>query len=274
MTIITLTTDFGIQDEYVGVLKGVICGIDSHARVIDITHHIPAHDVVGAAYVLKSAFACFPAGSVHAAVVDPGVGTSRAIVAARLADHMFIAPDNGLLAPLIDTYGVDELIRVQNRTFFREPLSRTFHGRDIFAPVAAHLSKGVALREFGPPLEPGRLKSLNFPPPRLNADGRLEGHVVWVDRFGNLITDIHSGLIMTLAHTGEAELFVNAGGMTLRGLVSSYTQGAQNEPVAIIGSRDCLEIAVNQGSAQKVLSMGTGAPVHVFTEPKPMMRSS
>jgi S-adenosyl-L-methionine hydrolase (adenosine-forming) len=270
MTIITLTTDFGIQDEYVGVLKGVILGIDPEARVVDISHHIAAHDVVGAAFLLKSVFAWFPAGSIHAAVVDPGVGTRRAIVAARLAGHVFIAPDNGLLNPLIDTYGVDELVSVQNSAFFSQPLSRTFHGRDIFAPVAAHLAGGTALREFGPALEPSQLTTLNWPRPHIDADGRLEGHVVWVDRFGNLVTDIHDDLIKALAPEGNgADLRIHAGGMTLHGLASSYAQALEGEPVAIIGSRDCLEIAVNQGSAEKLLSMGKGSPVQVLPRKQP-----
>src|SRR5690606_13412731 len=139
MAIITLTTDFGTQDEYAGVLKGVIAGIAPETRIIDISHCVAAHDISGAAFLLKSAFPWFPAGSSHVAVVDPGVGSSRTIVAAQVAGHYFIAPDNGLLIPLLDAHGVDALIAVEARRHFRRPLSRTFHGRDSFAPVAARL---------------------------------------------------------------------------------------------------------------------------------------
>ncbi len=264
MAVISLTTDFGTRDEYVGVLKAVICGINPQALVIDITHHIAPHDVAGAAFMLKSTFTWFPIASIHVAVIDPGVGGTRAIVAARVAGHYLIAPDNGLLAPLIDEYGVDELIAVQTRAFFKQPLSRTFHGRDIFAPVAAHLSLGVAMRDFGPPIDRMQLTDLAWPRPHVDADGTLHGHVVGVDRFGNLITDIGYDHLKAAAHSGGGRgLRIHAGGRTIEGLISSYGQGPEGVPAAILGSRDCLEIAVNQGSAEKLLSIGKGAPVEV-----------
>ncbi len=264
MAIITLITDFGTRDEYVGVLKGVIGGIAPETRIIDITHHIPAHDICGAAFLLKAAFPWFPAGSIHMAVVDPGVGSARAIVAAQTAGHFFIAPDNGLLIPLIDAHGSDALIAVEARRYFREPFSRTFHGRDIFAPVAARLSLGAALREFGPPIDRTRLNGLSWPQAHIDENGCLHGHVVWVDRFGNLITDLQHAQLEAVAAAGDGKsLHIHVAGRIIKGLASCYSEVPEGAPAAIIGSRECLEIAVNRGSAESMFALGRGAPVLV-----------
>jgi S-adenosylmethionine hydrolase len=252
MSIITLLTDFGIEDEYVGVVKGVILSIAPSAKIIDITHQIDPQDLVQAAYTIKFYYRYFSRGAVHAVVVDPGVGTFRAIIALEVRDHIFLAPDNGVLTLLLDTEPIDSIIRVNNTDYFLEPVSRTFHGRDIFAPVAAHLAKGVALQKFGPPADLKELVRLPIEYPTLSEKGELMGFIVSIDRFGNLITniDLVSFEKFSRAETGKTpEIQIGRGRIT--GLSGSYEDVKPQNPLAIIGSRGCIEIAVNGGSARR-----------------------
>jgi S-adenosyl-L-methionine hydrolase (adenosine-forming) len=260
MAVITLLTDFGLQDEYVGVLKGVIAGINPAATVIDICHSIAPQDVVSAAYMLKAVFAFFPRGTIHVAVVDPEVGSRRDIVAVACDGHIFLAPDNGLLGPLLADTVPQGGYQVENQSLFRQPVSQTFHGRDIFAPVAAHLSMGLPLKAVGRPLEIGGLRMLDIREPRTLSENTVEGEVVAVDRFGNLITNIRSRHLSALG-TGTLRTMVR--GRTILNLTPAYVQGSTNEPLAIIGSRDCLEIAVNRGNAAALLQVAQGEIVHV-----------
>lgn len=258
--IITLLTDFGLTDEYVGVLKGVICGISPSAVIIDVTHGIAPQNVVAAAYTLKAAYRYFPQGTIHVAVVDPGVGTARDIVAVRCDGHLFLAPDNGMLMPILKEHGPDEGCRVENQKWFRHPVSPTFHGRDIFAPVAAHLSQGLSLKALGRPLDFDKLQPLCVQGPRLDPSGVLEGEIVGVDRFGNLITNISS---RHLSELGTGKLDILLGDRTIPAMTRTYAQGKTGEILALIGSRDCLEIAVNGESASDVLNMTHGEAVRI-----------
>jgi S-adenosyl-L-methionine hydrolase (adenosine-forming) len=260
MSIITLLTDFGIMDEYVGVLKGVIRCIDPTAVIIDVTHGIAPQNVVAAGYTLRAAYDYFPKGSIHVAVVDPGVGTSRDIVALRCAGYLFLAPDNGLLAPILEEFTPEEGYRVENESLFRHPVSPTFHGRDIFAPVAAHLSRGLPLRDLGCPLELDKLQPLRVRKPRIDPSGVLEGEIVGVDRFGNLITNLSSQYLSTL---GTGRLDILLGERIITGVVRTYAQGGIGEILAIVGSRKCLEIAVNGASASKILNLTHGDSVRI-----------
>ena len=171
MGMITLLTDFGTQDEYVGVVKGVIIGINPKARIVDITHGIPPQNVTTAAYTLLAAFPFFPRGTVHMAVVDPGVGTQRRIIAASSDGHVFLAPDNGLLRPVLRAFPPDEIYQVQNEDLFRHPVSRTFHGRDIFAPLAARFSLGLPMKASGRPMALSEVQDLTAQEPRLTSSG-------------------------------------------------------------------------------------------------------
>jgi S-adenosylmethionine hydrolase len=265
MAVITLLTDFGLQDEYVGVLKGVIAGINPAATVIDICHGIAPQDVVSAAFTLKAAFACFPRGTIHVAVVDPEVGSPRDIVAVASEGYIFLAPDNGLLGPVLADASPQSGYRVENQSLFRHPISQTFHGRDKFAPVAAHLSLGLPLKAVGRPLEISGLRMLNICEPNMLTAGAVEGEVVAVDRFGNLITNIHSRHLSAL---GAGTLHIMVRGQSIRNLAHTYAQGPVNEPLAVIGSRDCLEIAVNQGSAAELLHAAQGETVYVKVDQK------
>ncbi len=260
MAVITLLTDFGITDEYVGVLKGVICGINPGALVIDVTHGIAPRNVAAAAFTLKAAYRYFPQGTIHVAVVDPGVGTERDIVAVHCQGHLFLAPDNGLLAPILAEHAPVEGYRVENRGWFRHPVSSTFHGRDVFAPVAAHLSRGLPLKALGRPLKLHTLQPLDVQEPRFDPSGVLEGQIVGVDQFGNLITNISREHLSAL---GTGKLDILLGDRTITAMTRTYAQGRAGEILALIGSRDCLEIAINGDSASDALNLTHGAAVRI-----------
>jgi S-adenosylmethionine hydrolase len=260
MAIITLLTDFGVQDEYVGVLKGVILGTNPSATIVDISHAIGAQNISAAAHTLKASYPYFPQGTIHVAVVDPGVGTRRAIIAVHSDGHLFLAPDNGLLTPIVRQAKSVTIHRVDNEALFLHPVSRTFQGRDIFAPVAGHLSKGFSLDALGPVVGMDSVVLLEEIEPPLVSSGEIVGKVVAVDRFGNLITNIHA---KELAALGSSQLGITAGDVTIGGLADSYAQGDPDRPIAILGSRDCIEIAINLGNAARVLEMGVGGVVRV-----------
>lgn len=264
MAIITLLTDFGTHDEYAGVLKGVILTINPAATLVDLTHHIAAQDVQQAAYILKSAFGYFPEGTIHLSVVDPGVGSGRSIIAARHSGHHFIAPDNGLLSALWEPEEPAEVVRVENGALFLHPVSKTFHGRDIMAPAAAHLSLGRPLKELGPPVDPRRMVVSVLPQPGFNELGQLEGEVIAVDGFGNLITNIQANHLTAPPEAGTIRrIVIEAGTSRIYGLSDCYSQVAAGTVLAVMGSRNCLEIAVNRGRADQYLRIGKGAPVRV-----------
>lgn len=269
MAIITLLTDFGTQDEYVGVVKGVILGVNPAATLVDITHEIAAQDVAGAAHTMAAAYTYFPEGSIHLVVVDPGVGSDRQIIGIRTNGHLFLAPNNGVLSMVIDRYPIDDIVSVTNEHYFRHPVSYTFHGRDIFAPVAGHLSLGVELGAMGPRLPDHRIVRLDTPLPEKDFRGRLEGKIIAgkiikIDRFGNLITDIHRRhMEPMLLNNKKASLVIEAGDRSIRGLAESYAHVPLGEPLAIVGSRNSLEIAVRQGNAAEVLKLRRGDTVWI-----------
>jgi len=264
MAIITLLTDFGLADEYVGVMKGAILAVNPAAVIVDICHHIPPQDVGAAGRMLAASFAVFPAGSIHVAVVDPGVGSSRAIVALQAGGHFFIAPDNGLIAWVVQRHRPEQLVRIHNQRWFRLPLSQTFHGRDIFAPVAGHLSLGVGLSQFGPAFGQEDLVVLAQPDQPQSGVGHLAGEVSDVDRFGNLITTVDGRHLSDFQRRDPtATLCITIGSVRIMGLASAYADVAVGEWVALVGSRGLLEVAVNGGSAAQRLGCGRGAGVTI-----------
>jgi S-adenosylmethionine hydrolase len=249
--IITLTTDFGLFDPYVGIMKGVILGIAPEAVLVDITHDVPAQDVVAGALALEAVCEFFPAGTIHVAVVDPGVGSGRAAVAVETEFCYFVGPDNGLFTAALARALLSRAVRLTNPAYHRRPVSATFHGRDIFAPVAAHLAAGAAFETLGDPLT--ELVTLDLPRPVARADS-LELHVVHVDRFGNLITDLTADSF--ILDFGRARLHI--GGREIVGISRTYADAAQGQPVACFGSSGRLEIGVRDGSAAETLRAGTG----------------
>ncbi|HEY3351783.1 MAG TPA: SAM-dependent chlorinase/fluorinase [Polyangia bacterium] len=254
--IITLLSDFGTADAYVAAMKGVILGLAPAARLVDVTHEIPPQDVFRGALVLREAAGSFPAGTVHLAVVDPGVGTAREPILIDTPTARFVGPNNGVL-----TLAAQPPLRVHQLTepaLRREPASATFHGRDVFAPAAAYLARGVPAAAFGPPLDDARLVRLALPRPRREG-AVLCGEVIHVDRFGNLVTSIRAA---DLERAGS-RLRIEAGGEVIMGLSRTYGEAAPGALLALIGSGGFLEVAVRDGSGAARLGLGRGAPVRV-----------
>jgi S-adenosyl-L-methionine hydrolase (adenosine-forming) len=265
MPAISLLTDFGLSDAYVGIMKGAILSKAPNAAIVDISHRISPQDLVQAAYLIDSAYRFFPKATVHVVVVDPGVGSSRAIIALETDGYYFLAPDNGVLTRIIEKTTVGAAVKVENQRFFHETVSRTFHGRDVFAPVSAFLALGGDIRELGPCIALGDLVHLPLPIPRITKSGELIGAVIDIDRFGNLITNIEEGLIQALCESrGSTAVIVGIGGSKIYGMQGSYAGVAPGAGLAIIGSRGTLEISVNRGSARDFFSTTIGDAVMVL----------
>ncbi|MSQ26159.1 MAG: S-adenosyl-l-methionine hydroxide adenosyltransferase [Dehalococcoidia bacterium] len=263
--IVTLTTDFGLRDSYAGAMKGVILSILPAATVIDITHNVPPQDVRHGAFVLAGVAAAFPRGTVHVAVVDPGVGTRRRAIAVGAGGQTFVGPDNGVLSVALGLAGAGNSARrvplpkgargveLTNLRFHLPRVSATFHGRDIFAPAAAHLANGVALGSLGVAI--AQVRALGLPGVRRRADRSVSGVVAHVDGYGNLVTNIAA------ADLPKGAVQVTVAGKTIRGLSRNFTQGGPL--LAIVGSYGLLEIAVRNGSAAQALGVKRGSRVTV-----------
>ncbi len=254
---ITLTTDFGLKDPWVGSMKGVILSINPEARVVDITHLVSAHNMVEAAFIIASSVRFFPQGTVHLAVVDPGVGGRRRPIVVETEDYLFVGPDNGIFTEALKREKVKRAIHITGREYMLPSVSHTFHGRDIFAPVAAHLSGGVEPQRLGPVLD--TLERLTLPAPSVAGD-IVEGEVIYVDSFGNLVTNIDDAL---LRRPASHNLKVEIRGVTIEGLAESYEEGSDGGPVAILGSTGYLEIAFYRERADATLGACPGERVAV-----------
>ncbi len=261
MSIITLTTDFGLADGYVGTMKGVILGIDPTATIVDISHDIAPQDVREAAYTLYTAYPYFPQGTIHVVVVDPGVGSERRAIALRMPQATFVAPDNGALSYVVAGERVEEIVHLTNPRHHLSPVSHTFHGRDIFAPAAAHLARGIRLAELGEPLTD--IVTFPLPRPQVRPDGVVVGQVIHVDRFGNLTTSI-----MPKDWTDRLlrEGIIEIKGQSIRGIANNYAEGTPGKLQALIGSSNHLEIAVSGGSAAQSLEAEVGDEVLLKVE--------
>lgn len=252
--LITLITDFGTSDWYVGCMKGVILSREANCTIVDITHEIPLGDLFSAAWVLSQSVHCFPKGTVHLVVVDPGVGTSRALLAARAGGFFFVGPDNGVLSLALGLYPEVEVRCIQNQEIMLQPPSPTFHGRDVFAPAAAYLAKGGDLGSLGPELT--HWVRLQEPPLKMG-EGLVEGRVVYLDRFGNGITNIAQGDLSELLQAGHLRVLVGDF-LVLDSLKRTYGEVLPGEPLALIGSSGFLEIAVREASAKDKLNFQAG----------------
>ncbi len=246
MPILTLLTDFGLHDHYVAAVKGVILGIAPKVTIVDITHQVARHDILQAAVVLRQVFDCFEPGTTHVAIVDPSVGTARAIVVARYSGRFVLAPDNGLISFVHRDFVLEELRLVQNPALLRKTPSATFQGRDIFAPVAAHIARTDRLTDVGPATD--KLALLAIPPAAVAADGRIRGQVLYIDQFGNAMTNIPLADLERAARR-RSTLSVKVAGCDAGPLCRTYADVAPGAPLALIGSANTLEIAVNRGHA-------------------------
>jgi S-adenosylmethionine hydrolase len=257
MGVITLTTDFGTSDWFVGTMKGVILSVNPSAAIVDITHELPAGDIHAGAFALTACHAFFPRGPVHVAVVDPGVGSERDAIVLRTRNHVFVGPDNGVLSLATDAQEVLAIHRIENKTLFRNPVSSSFHGRDVFAPVAAHLCRGTPIQKVGPRVKD--FVKLNPPLPRAGKDS-IRGEVIYVDRFGNAITNIDSRMLSGLA---GSDRHIAVRGRRICELSSHYAAVAKGKPVALINSCNLLEIAVNGGSAAHRFRLNRGTIISI-----------
>ena len=264
MPIITLLTDFGTGTEYAGLMKGVILSINPSATIVDITHQIDSQDIVQAAFTIYSSYEYFPDGTVHLIVIDPGVGSERSLLAFEMKKQYFIAPDNGILTLLFNQRTATALIRITNAQYFLASVSQTFHGRDIIAPVGAHLSVGLDVRKLGDEICLQDAVHLDTLCAHFSEEGELVGKIVTVDNFGNLITNIDLNKLEKV-HQADGEIIqIKIGSHVISGLSETYNSVQPKTSLALIGSRGYLEIAVNKGNAAQVLNVEKGAEVRVM----------
>jgi S-adenosyl-L-methionine hydrolase (adenosine-forming) len=266
--VISLLTDFGASDHYVGVMKGVILGICPAAQLVDISHEIEPYAITEAAYTLAQTWQFFPDGTIHLVVVDPGVGSLRrpilATTTAEAGGHLFVAPDNGVLTLLLDTAVMRKVREITAARYFRQPVSQTFHGRDIFAPVAAHLASGVAPGRFGKGIEDA--VRLNFAKPMAAGPDKWTGTILKIDRFGNLITNFRSERWRRLAWQ---PFELRAGRQNVSRLATSYAEVMSEEVFLIQGSGGYLEVSVNKGSAAALTGCEPGSQLELILRKKP-----
>ncbi len=258
--VITLTTDFGVQDHYVGAMKAVLLSISEKARLVDISHQIPPQDIMAGAWVVRNSAMLFPPNTVHLVVVDPGVGTNRKPIAIKIKDQYLVGPDNGIFSLITDQYDYKG-VELTNPDFWRADQSSTFHGRDIFAPVAAHLSNGVKMSELGQPIE--KLETYRWAVPISDRDG-VQGWVVHIDHFGNLISNIPESMIRDAVGGGDLKIYV--GNTIFDTVVNTFGDVPDGEPAAYIGSSGVLEIAINKGDAREMLGVEKGAQISIVVQ--------
>lgn len=256
--IVTFITDFGTKDPYAGIMKGIVLAANPNARIVDITNDIPAHDIVNGAFTLLRSYAFFPEGTIHVAVVDPGVGGSRKNIAVRTSRYFFIGPDNGILSLGFDTEKECEIREIVNPPFVLDKISDTFHGRDVFAPCAGWLSGGAPFETVGPDI----MRCMRLEYPQVRREGNvLKGEVLSVDSFGNLITNITKKTLESFAGAARVEVFFSAERFT--SISQRYSDVARGESLVLFGSCGFLEISMNEGSAVKYFMTAAGSPVTV-----------
>ena len=247
--LITLLTDFGEQDHYVAAMKGVILGICPAANIIDITHQVPPFQIAAGAYTLAQVAPAFPIGTIHVAVIDPGVGSARRAIAARAAGHLYVGPGNGLLSMALESASRPSVFEITSEKLFRHPVSKTFHGRDVFAPVAAHLAAGLVLSRVGPRLTDWQ--NAAFLKPNKSGPKEWIGRVLSIDHFGNVVTNF------SWTEFGEIvkqSFCMKIGGTSISILADTYQEIPSGKPFVIRGSSNYLEVSVNKGDASKLIT--------------------
>jgi S-adenosyl-L-methionine hydrolase (adenosine-forming) len=262
--IITLTTDFGLNDHFIGTMKGVMLGIAPEAEIVDICHAVQAFDVLDGALAIAQAYSYFPTGTVHVVVVDPGVGTARRPILLNTGRHYFVAPDNGVLSLI---YAREERLQIRHITaehYYLQPVSTTFHARDIFSPVAAYLAKGVEVAKFGDEITD--FVRFNAPKPKPVDAQTLRGVVLRVDRFGNLVTNFTPQDVPALFQAKPPAFKIVVGKREITEMRSNYAEGAPNEVFGILGSMGYLELAANRAAAAQIMGAGKGSEVKVVLE--------
>ncbi|MFC1490769.1 S-adenosyl-l-methionine hydroxide adenosyltransferase family protein [Candidatus Latescibacterota bacterium] len=256
--IITYTTDFGSSDPYAGIMKGIVLSINPKACQVDITHNIPSHDIVHASFILANAYSHFPKGTIHTAIVDPGVGGERKNIAVLTDSYFFVGPDNGIFSNVLSNETIREIREIKNLPFIMETVSSTFHGRDVFAPCAGFISAGKNFSDIGPLLE--RVKYLDFPKIK-KENSSLTGEVVFIDSFGNLITNISQKTLDSFAGDKSFEIYFAAERFTK--LSTHYSEIPSGKALALFGSTEHLEISMNGGSAASYFMTPIGTKITI-----------
>jgi hypothetical protein len=260
VSVVGMLTDFGLKDHYVGVMKGVMLSINPQLNIIDLSHDIEPHDVMNAYFLLQNSYRYFPKGTIFVVVIDPGVGSQREIICVLTAEYTFLAPDNGILSFLYRVDDVKTIYAITNRKYFLDEISATFHGRDIFAPVAAHLSLGLHPSKLGEQLH--SMLRLGYSEPKVHVGGIIDGEVISIDRFGNLITNISSEY---LQEKTKIELTIK--GKRIEEICKFYDAKKAGELVAIIGSSGNIEVSVTRGNAAKKLRAKVGDRLQLVVPP-------
>ncbi|MBI4460977.1 MAG: SAM-dependent chlorinase/fluorinase [Acidobacteria bacterium] len=261
-SIVTLTTDFGSSDHYVGAMKGVILNINPEAEVVDICHDLRPYDVLEGAFAIAQAYRYFPPRTIHLVVVDPGVGTARRPILAAIDKYYFVAPDNGVLSLVFDQEENALVRHITSSHYYLEPVSQTFHGRDVFAPIAGWLSRQVEPDKFGEAITD--FVRFHVPPPKRVNERLLKGMILRVDRFGTLVTNLTPGDLPQLFAENPPDFKIVIGKTEITRIKTGYAQGAPGEVFAILGSSGYLEISSNRASAAATLSVNKGAEVGVI----------
>ena len=259
--LITITTDFGLTEHYVGVMKGVIYGINPGAAMLDISNAVQPFDLLDGALAISQAYAFFPKDTIHLVVVDPGVGSARRPIVVTAGQYQFVAPDNGVLSFIYEREENVVVRHITSQHYFRSPVSNTFHGRDVFAPVAAYLSKGVEASKFGDPISD--YVRFQVPKPKSAAPNSWKAVVLKTDRFGNLITNITPATLPQIFDGSGQPFKVTVGKAEIAKLCSSYAEGGPGELFAILGSSGFLEISTHKGSAARLAAADKGSEVNV-----------
>jgi S-adenosylmethionine hydrolase len=259
MPVITLITDFGLQDGHVGAMKGVMCAIAPEIDLVDISHHIPPQDIRHGGFVLMTAYPFWPPDTIHMAVVDPGVGTGRRAVAVRTNVGTFVAPDNGVLSYVLVRERVTVAVALTDPTYWHHPVSYVFHGRDVFGPAAAHLAKGVPLTDLGESVAPESLVTFPVPVPHRHPDGHITAHIQHIDRFGNCTTDLPGDWVRALA-----DWRVEIKGQAIERISRTFGDVPEGEPVALIDSTDFVAIAVRNGNAAREIGLRMEDPIAFY----------
>ena len=269
--IVTLLTDFGERDPFAGVMKGVILTLCPEAHLVDLTHGVGSYDILAASFLWQSAVGFFPHGTIHVAVVDPGVGGPRRPIAATIDGHYFVAPDNGLLSyPM--AFGTVQAVRVLTASeFFLYPVSATFHGRDVFAAVAGHLARGITLERLGPLIADAI--RLPIPTPRLEAPQKLTGQVIWIDQFGNCVTNIRREELDPFVRSAREDIHISLAGRPVGRIVRYFGEVDAGSCGAVLGSTGYLEVFIHTGSLAREWGIVPGAEVSLewgsFSGPNP-----
>ncbi|MHA1378162.1 MAG: SAM hydrolase/SAM-dependent halogenase family protein [Candidatus Helarchaeota archaeon] len=261
--VITLLTDFGLADPYVSSMKGVILNICPNAKIVDISHQIGKFNIREAAFKLAFTAQYFEPNTIHLVVVDPGVGSSRKALIVITKRYLFIGPDNGVLSIAAQKDGIKRIVEITNKKFFRKKVSNTFHGRDVFSPIAAYLARRVAVKRFGPNIK--NLLKLEFPSP-VTANNKINGEILYIDGFGNIITNIDSAVLkkMSISHKSKIEIQINNEIMNIP-ICNSYSEVIKGNLLGIIGSSGYLEISANQGNAASLFKASITDKIKIST---------